>query len=240
MKYLITLCLLFIMQLSFAGPPFSTDDPEPVEYRHWEYYVASMHLLQSGFASGTMPHLEVNYGIIPNGQLHVLLPLNYNIQKGKPLQYGYENSEIGFKYRLFYNSQTTLQIGTFPIVEVPTTSNQAFGNNKVQIYLPVWIQKSWNKLTTYGGGGYWTNPGKDNKNWIFAGWEMQYAFSDRITMGGEVYCKTPDTNGGKSFLGINLGGMITCSKTFHVIYSVGHSITNDNTLMSYLGLLWTI
>ena len=23
-------------QKSFAGPPFVTDDPEPVEYKHWE------------------------------------------------------------------------------------------------------------------------------------------------------------------------------------------------------------
>ncbi|MDP4204107.1 MAG: hypothetical protein Q8861_15605 [Bacteroidota bacterium] len=240
MKYLTTLCFLLIMQTGFAGPPFNTDDPEPVKYRHWEYYVASINLFQSGFASGTLPHIEVNYGIIPNGQLHVLLPLNYNIQKGNALQYGYENSEIGFKYRIFYNSQSTFQIGTFPIFEIPTINNQNFGNNKMQIYLPVWIQKSWGKLTTYGGGGYWINPGNNNKNWIFTGWEMQYDFSERITIGGELYFKTSDTNDGKPFLGINLGGMINCSKTFHVIYSMGHSITNDNTFMSYLGLLWTI
>ncbi len=23
-----------------AGPPFLTDDPEPVEYKHWEFYIA--------------------------------------------------------------------------------------------------------------------------------------------------------------------------------------------------------
>ena len=26
---------------AFAGPPFLTDDPEPVDYRHWEAYLFS-------------------------------------------------------------------------------------------------------------------------------------------------------------------------------------------------------
>jgi len=29
--------------VAVAGPPFVTDDPEPVDYRHWEFYIASMH-----------------------------------------------------------------------------------------------------------------------------------------------------------------------------------------------------
>ena len=28
-----------------AGPPYITDDPEPVEYQHWEFYVASLTLM---------------------------------------------------------------------------------------------------------------------------------------------------------------------------------------------------
>jgi hypothetical protein len=47
---------------SRAGPPFLTDDPEPVEYRHWEVYVASQLARDQGGWSGTAPQLEVNYG----------------------------------------------------------------------------------------------------------------------------------------------------------------------------------
>jgi hypothetical protein len=28
------------------------------------------------------------------------------------------------------------------------------------------------------GAGYWINPGSGNKNWVFAGWEAQYDFSE--------------------------------------------------------------
>ena len=64
------------------------------------------------------------------------------------------------------------QIGTFPIIEIPTIRNSEFGNGKAQLYIPVWIQKSWDKLTTYGGAGYWINPGSNNKNWVYTGWEI--------------------------------------------------------------------
>ena len=38
------------------------------------------------------------------------------------------------------------------------------------------------KLTTYGGAGYWINSGSGNKNSVFAGWEVQYDFSPVVTL----------------------------------------------------------
>jgi hypothetical protein len=49
-----------------AGPPYITDDPDPVEYRHWEIYMASIFDKQPGAWTTTAPHLEVNYGLVPN------------------------------------------------------------------------------------------------------------------------------------------------------------------------------
>ena len=61
-----------------AGPPFITDDPEPVEYQHWEWYLASQSFKTPDGWSGTAPHLEVNYGAISNVQLHLIAPLAYD------------------------------------------------------------------------------------------------------------------------------------------------------------------
>ncbi len=33
--------LAMVPVLARPGPPYTTDDPEPVELRHWEVYVAS-------------------------------------------------------------------------------------------------------------------------------------------------------------------------------------------------------
>ena len=57
-----------------AGPPFVTDDPEPVDYQHWEFYIASQHAETSDGWSGTAPHIELNYGVITNVQLHCRPP----------------------------------------------------------------------------------------------------------------------------------------------------------------------
>src|SRR5258708_838938 len=65
---LLALGCLAAATLAHAGPPFATDDPEPVEYRHWEIYLGSQYEHGGDGASGTLPHLEVNYGALPELQ----------------------------------------------------------------------------------------------------------------------------------------------------------------------------
>jgi hypothetical protein len=238
-KVSMLLASMFVYQYCCAGPPYYTDDPEPVGYKHWEYYLSSMHLIQPDLMTGTLPHFELNYGIISNCQFHIELPMNYNLIQNTEFEYGYSNTELGFKYRFFQNNNKSLQIGTFPIFEIPTVNNNNFSNN-IQVYLPVWVQKSWEKVTTYGGCGYWINPGNNNENWLYFGWEVQYDFSKYFTLGGELFYRTPSTVDSDSFAGINLGGSINFSDKFHFICSIGHSVTKDKSFMAYFGILWTI
>jgi len=233
------LSILFI-NLSYAGPPFITDDPEPVEFKHWEYYISSINTFQPGLWVGTSPHFEVNYGLIPNVQIHLLLPMNYEYNKNERVNYGYANTELGMKYQFVQETDNSPQIGTFPIVEIPTIKNNEFGNGKAQIYLPIWLQKTWGKFTTYGGTGYWINSGINNKNWIYSGWEVQYDFSKMFTLGGELYYHSAEAMNSKSTIAFNAGGFINFSDKFHIIYSIGHSLTNNSFISCYFGFLWTI
>jgi len=59
---------------ALAGPPFVTDDPEPVELHHWEIYLATQQYHNADGWSGTSPHLEINYGVLPDVQLHIIAP----------------------------------------------------------------------------------------------------------------------------------------------------------------------
>jgi hypothetical protein len=231
--------LLFILPV-YGGPPFNTDDPQPVEFKHWEYYISTINIFQSRGWSGTSPHFEVNYGLVPNVQVHLLLPVNYNYSRKQGGNFGYANTEFGIKYRFVQETENTPQIGTFPIIEIPTIKNSDFSNGETQIYIPAWVQKSWGKLTTYGGIGYWINPGTDNKNWIFSGWEIQYDISTIVTLGGELYYHSSDAMDHKSVTAFNIGGMINASQRTHFIFSIGHSITNESFFSSYFGLQWTI
>jgi len=237
---LLGILILLFVQPTYAGPPFNTDDPEPVEFKHWEYYISSINTFQSRSWSGTRPHFEVNYGLIPNVQVHLLMPINYNYSKQQGSSFGYANTEIGIKYRFIQETENRPQIGTFPIIEIPTVRNSEFSNGDTQIFIPVWVQKSWGKLTTYGGTGYWINPGVNNKNWIFSGWEIQYNFSSVVTLGGELYYHSADSLDHKSVTAFNIGGMINASSKTHFIFSLGHSLTNESFFSSYVGVQWTI
>jgi hypothetical protein len=223
-----------------TGPPFLTDDPEPVQFRHWEYYVSSMNTYQQKVWSGTLPHFEVNYGIIRNVQIHLLMPVNYNYIQHEGVKFGYADTEFGIKYCFVQETENSPQVGIFPIVQIPTAKNSEFGNGRAQFFFPVWVQKSWDKLTTYGGAGYQVNPGKGNKNFLFTGYEIQYDFSPVITLGGELYYHTPGESQGKSVFAFNIGGSLNMSSKAHIIFSMGHSLANQNFISSYIGFLWTI
>jgi hypothetical protein len=243
MKVLVmAIAILFLLntQKISAGPPFNTDDPETVRFRHWEYYISSLNNYQAKVWSGTSPHFEINYGLIPNVQVHLLLPLNYSYMKVSGAKFGYADTEFGIKFRFIKETDNSPQAGVFPIVEIPTIKNSEFSNGKAKIYLPVWLQKSWENLTTYGGVGYWINPGTGNKNWIFSGWELQYSFSPLVTLGGELFYHTAITKEDKPSTGFNLGGSINPSEKMHIIFSAGNTFSKDNSFTSYIGVLWTI
>lgn len=225
-----------------AGPPFFTDDPDPVPFHHWEYYLSSENIfdLRSRSATGTLPHVEVNYGVIPNVQLHLVLPTTYLFSSPLNLEYGYTYTEVGVKFRFVKEKKDVPEIGVFPIVEIPTVNDPRFGEGNIQVYLPVWIQKSWGNLTTYGGAGYWINPGSGNNNWVYTGWEVQYGFTKFFTLGSELYFHTAATKDANSVSGFTIGGFLNFTENIHFIFSVGHTITGENQITSYAGLYITI
>ena len=110
-----------IMALSFeniclAGPPWRTDDPEPVELGHWEVYLASQGDIHSSEFIATAPHIEVNYGAIQDVQLHVIAPFAYSKPTDGSGRYGYADMEVGAKYRFIQETDSRPQVGTFPIL----------------------------------------------------------------------------------------------------------------------------
>lgn len=93
MHYLIQVLAMFaslaMVESAIAGPPFFTDDPEPVDLHHWGFYVASINADIHGDWSGTAPHFEVNYGAAPELQLHMIAPLAYDSPPQGVTHYGF-------------------------------------------------------------------------------------------------------------------------------------------------------
>jgi hypothetical protein len=73
---------------ALAGPPFITDDPEPVDLGHWEVYGFSAGAGGHGDTTGLGPSMEVNYGAGPGLQLHLIGGFSYDDQPGGHVNMG--------------------------------------------------------------------------------------------------------------------------------------------------------
>lgn len=232
---IIILIYLCMSVTAFAGPPFRTDDPEPVEYRHWEVYIASLGSFDRDETSLTAPHIEVNYGVFANVQIHLIAPFEYVKPEGGHSQYGYADMELGAKVRFIQETDVCPQVGAFPLVELPTGGkNKGLGNGETQVFLPIWVQKSWGPWTTYGGGGYWINPGTGNKDYWFFGWEVQRDITKHLTLGAELFHQTPSQAGGESSTEFNVGGIINFDDLNHLLLSAGRDFSGPNNASFYL------
>ncbi len=242
MPFLILLALPVVYQVpAWAGPPFITDDPEPVKYRHWEVYAATQYQNEKDGVQFTAPHVEVNYGAAPNLQLHAIIPLVYTRPRGGASAYGPGDVELGFKYRFLQESRRLPQAGIFPLLELPSgDSDRGLGSGHVQTFIPLWLQKSIGSFTTYGGAGYWINPGAGNKNYWLFGWEAQYDLSDALTLGGEIYHYTPDSVDGGDSTGFNIGGIINIDEHNHILLSAGTDIHGPALFSMYAAYQLTL
>jgi hypothetical protein len=233
--------LILGLMVAWAGPPFVTDDPEPVEYRHWEIYLASQHAKDKDGWSGTAPHFEVNYGALPNLQLHLIAPLAYVRPNDGSSHYGFGDFELGVKYRFIQEADWWPMVGAFPIVDLPTgRSSKGLGSGHTKTFLPIWFQKSWGPWTSYGGGGYWINPGSENKDYWFAGWEVQCQLSKSITLGGEVFYNTPTAKGEDGRTGFNVGTIVNFTDEHHLLFSTGRDIHGQNRFSAYIAYQLTL
>jgi hypothetical protein len=242
--------LLVLPDRAWAGPPFETDDPEPVEPGHWEVYTFSAGAVGNHDATGLGPSLEVNYGAAPNLQLHLIATTAYDAPSGSPAAVGVGDTEFGMKYRLINPGEHDWypEIGVFPLVELPSgKASRNLGAGQVQVFLPVWLQKNLGKWTTYGGGGYWINPGPGNRDYWFTGWLVQRQVTGKLALGGELFHQTASMVGRGGSTGFNLGGQYDFSEHHHLLFSAGRgglsyavdaaAVTHPGTY--YLAYQWT-
>ena len=233
-----------------AGPPFITDDPEPVELGHWEVYAFSAGAIGQGDASGVGPSIEVNYGAAPNLQLHVIGNIAYDDPAGGPAVMGLGDTELGVKYRFISPGEDDWypQVGVFPLVEIPTgDARRNLGAGYTQVFLPLWVQKDFGKWTTYGGGGYWVNPGPGARDYWFAGWLLQRQVTEKLALGLEIFHQTASMVGRGGSTGFSAGGQYDLDEHHHLLFSAGQggllyavdaaAVTRPVTY--YLGFQWT-
>lgn len=237
--------LLAFTSIAYAGPPFQTDDPDPVPFGHYEFYTFG--LSDGTTAGGTdffIPAFEFNWGAVPNVQLHFVLPIDANFAPAHgPVNYGVSDTEVGVKYRFIKEGRRMPEVGTFPFIELPTgNATRGLGVGSAWYRIPFWLQKSWGDWTSYGGAGRVLTNAPGYKNYTFAGWLVQRKINKHWMLGTEVFGHGPQGAAStvpRSATMIDVGGYYYITPTFEVLFCLGHSVTGEAETYSYLGLYWT-
>ena len=236
---------MLAVPMAMAGPPFQTDDPDPVAFRHFEMYAFS---LTDGTTEGgtavEVPCYEMNYGAIPNVQLHLVLPMVVSVApQGGPVHYGVGDTEIGAKIRFIKESKWIPEVGIFPFFELPSgNAAKGLGVGTTWYRLPLWIQKSWGKWTSYGGGGEAIVPEPGYKNYPFSGLLVQREMNKRLTLGVELFghgAEGAAATSTRASTMADLGGIFELHKGFDLLFAGGRSVYGQPETYTYLALYWT-
>jgi hypothetical protein len=236
-----------------AGPPFQTDDPEPVDLGHYEFYVFAATDGTPLETDPVGPAFEFNWGALPNTQLHAVLSFGAVVPANNAAEapqgsaasaYGLLDTELGVKYRFISQTDKVPEVGVFPMVELPTGSAaRGLGVGDTWYKLPLWIQKDWGPWTTYGGGGYEIVHQEGFRDFRYAGWLLQRDLGEKWTLGAELWYHGPEGAGTpqtRSATMIDVGGYYYFRKpTFQFLFSVGRTALGQSETYGYLGLYWT-
>jgi hypothetical protein len=226
---------------ALAGPPYTTDDPEPVAYRHWELYLASQTQHDRDGWTGTAPHVEINYGAIHDVQIHLIAPLAYSRPDEGTPTWGIGDTELGVKIRFVEEQEWVPQIGTFPLLEVPTGSRgRGLGNGTAQLFLPLWIQKSFGAWTTYGGAGFFIDAGQADRHSFHVGWQVQRTLFEGFTVGAEIFHQTPSDPGTERDTRFNVGAVVDLGDVHHLLFSAGRGFAGPNLFQGYVAYQATL
>ncbi len=142
-KSILPAIIFFMPFASWAGPPFLTDDPEPLLKRHCEFYIAPQILNAIDRLSVVLPGFEFNYGLTNDVMAHVIVPLVLTKPDSQLATFSLGDIELGVKYRFLEETEWLPQIGTFPHLEIPTgDSSKAVGSGAVEAFIPLWFQKT--------------------------------------------------------------------------------------------------
>lgn len=245
--------MLVLANPALGGPPFQTDDPQPIDFRHYEFYTFGSWDATRVESDTSAPAVEFNWGALPNVHLHIIIPAAGIIPSNNPAlapagigpkAFGLGDIELGIKYRFVQESKRRPMIGTFVMFEIPTGSAaKGLGVGTTWYKLPLWAQKSFGPWTTYAGGGETLVKAPGYRNYPFAGWLVQRDFGKKWTVGTEVFYHGPQglaTAQTRPATLLDIGGYYKIrDEGFQLLYCYGHTIIGQRENYAYLGLYWT-
>ncbi|HTB84601.1 MAG TPA: hypothetical protein VK742_13175 [Candidatus Sulfotelmatobacter sp.] len=242
LKHLSTALVLFyfLAALAFAGPPYLTDDPDPVDTGHWEAIVNSQMDYNLHTLNLDAPALDLNYGAFPDTQLHLGAAMTTLAPQHGPTETGFGDLELGVKYRFVRETNWWPELAIYPAIELPTgDASRGLGNGRVWFRMPLWLEKNFGDWTTYGGAGVIVNTAPGERDYAFGGCMLQRNLGKRFTLGGEIFAQGRADAIYRGYVAMNLGGTIMFTEHISLIGSAGHTVSGGQHTLGYLGLDFT-
>lgn len=237
---LLAALLLTVPQLGWAGPPYVTDDPEPTDYQHYEvYFYDGGTAVDAG--SSSQAGIDFNFGGAPNLQLTAVVPVEFDDPVDADSAHGLGNIQLAGKYRFLHSQQGGWDAAVFPRVFLPSASTEV-GDRHVSVLVPVWIEKDWERWSSFGGGGCEFNHGGDATDFCILGWVLTRKVTQQLQLGAEVYYQSADSRGGKASTGLGAGLTYDLNEHLHLMASLGPGLQNAaqaNLYTWYAALLLT-
>lgn len=245
--------LLAAPRLWAQGPPYQTDDPVPVDYGHYEFYIFGGADATPVATSTTGPAVEFNWGAVPRIQVHAILPLGAAFPSNNPSipssmgpnAFGPVDAETGIKWAWIKESKYVPQIGTFTMFELPLgNSSKGLGVGTTWYRVPLWAQKNIGPWTLDGGAGETVVPQAQFRNYPYGGFLVKRdIIHNRLELGTEVFSHGavgygPGQDRGSTM--IDIGGYYHFKNPDHqFLFAYGHSVAGLSETYAYIGLYWT-
>ncbi len=226
MRVLAAAALASACGAAVAGPPFLTDDPEPVDLHHAEINVIAQQTRATGARAGSGSG-EVNLGCAAETQCHVAVPIAFDRPANGSSQAGLGDIELGVKYRFVDRPDDGWSAAVYPTLDLPTgNADRGLGNGRAQLLLPLWVQRTSGAWRWDAGVARLVDRAPDARDSWFAGLLAQRSFGEELTLGAEVFRRTSTARGEPPSAGFNLGAIVKIAANQNLLASAGRGLTH--------------
>ena len=224
------LAMIGCARSAWAGPPYTSDDPEPTDFRHFEIYAftTGTHTIDG---TGGQAGIDFNYGAAPDLQLTAVLPAGFGQPTGDASHIGLGNFQIAAKYRFLHQDGFGLDVSFFPRLFLPSSSS-AVGDIHSSVLLPLWLEKDWGAWTVFGGGGCVISS-DSSENHCLAGGVVTRQLMPKFRLGVEVSYQTAEANGTPSTTALGMGAQYDLTEHYHLMGYVNRGVQNPNETDQY-------
>lgn len=240
-RRLLLTALLATPLFAHAGPPYLTDDPDPIDYQTFEIIPAFTLDRASDGEQFAEPVTDFNYGIAPDMHLNIGPGFVRTLPDNGTSESGLGDTRVALKWRFHNETDDSPEIAIYPAIELPTgNSERGLGNGQVWYQFPIWFEKNWSGgWSSYWGAGWTLNRAPGQRDYFYGGWQAQKQLSGSWNLGGELYSQGASGTGVAGWTALNLGGGYKLTDHASFIFSFGHSFAGASQALGYVGIDFT-